>query len=363
MKKNHIIKFVAVILIGFLLFSCKKDSSNEDSSNEEILDPMYLDCCSGDQPLPTYGHRDNWMKDVDDELYLSEIAIPGSHDSGADKHSTKNISDIEKPFAIAQDFGFINQAYLGVRWFDIRLEYDGGNLNLHHAWYDLSKQFHDILDWSVGYVNTYPTEVIILMVKQEYSSASDADFGNAVYEKIEQHGLQYFYLQNNVPTLGDVRGKVFIVRRFHNVINKDFGIEFSWEDNTTGLTSDSYRETDGIGLWAQDHYSISTVSTSTKYDQYVNMVEKAHNEHNPNTFFLNFVSGERVYIGETLWETANQINHLAKNFLDSRGMYYHNCGIIMINFAGGGDVNSGERNCAPYLVNTILSRNEGVPYE
>jgi len=359
MKNNYIFRFVAVLFIAFLLFSCKKDSGNEDSGNEEILSPMHLDCCSGDQPLPTYGHRDNWMKDVDDELYLSEIAIPGSHDAGADKHSTD--VGTHWPWGITHDFGFINQAYIGVRWFDIRLEYDDGNLNVHHAGYDLSKQFHDILDWSVGYVNTYPTEVIILMVKQENSSASDTDFGNAVYEKIEQHGLQHFYLQNNVPQLGDVRGKVCIVRRFHNVINKDFGIEFSWADNATGLTSESYRETDGIGLWAQDHYSLHTVSTGTKYDQYVHMVEKAHNEHNPNTFFLNFVSGHRVP-EETLFQTAVKINHLAKDFLDSRGIYYHYCGIIMINFAGGGDVNSGERNCAPYLVNTILSRNEGVNY-
>ncbi|MCD4695409.1 MAG: hypothetical protein K8S16_04130, partial [Bacteroidales bacterium] len=184
---------------------------------------------------------------------------------------------------------------------------------------------------------------------------------NAVYQKIEQHGIQRFYLQNNVRKLGDVRGKVYIVRRFSNAINKDFGIEFSWADNTTGLSPDSYRERGDIGLWVQDHYKLHTVSTGTKYDQYVSMVEKAHNEHNPNTFFLNFVSGHRVP-EETLFQTAVKINHLAKDFLDSRGIYYHYTGIIMINFAGGGDVDSGERNCAPYLVNTILSRNEGVDY-
>ncbi len=351
MKKIYIIKFVSVMLIAFLLFSCKKNSNEK---TEDPLGQMTLDCCDGDEhPLPC--HHDSWMAGVNDTLPLSEIAIPGSHDSGADKHST-DISSPEWHYVITQDYGFITQAYVGIRWFDIRLEYDDGNLNLHHAGYDLHKQFHDILDWSVGYVNTFPSEVIILMVKQENSSASDLDFGNAVYEKIEQHGLQYFYLKNDVPRLGDVRGKVYIVRRFHNVLNKDFGIEFGWNDNTTG----SYNNIDGIGLWVQDHYSLNTVSTDTKYNEFVSMVEKAHNEHNPNTFYLNFISGERVASGETLWETASQINQMAKDFLDSRGMYYHYCGVIMFNFAGGGD--GDPRNAAPLLVQTILSRNEGVPY-
>lgn len=344
MKKMYIFKIVA-ISISLLFLSCNKETSDipDDDSG-----PISLE----DEGLP-YSRKD-WMKDVQNTLTLAEITIPGTHDAGADRHSAQ-VGWPEWHYVVGQDFHFINQMRLGVRWFDIRLEYDDGNLNLHHAKYDLKKQFHDILDWSIGYLNKWPSEVIILMVKQENSNVSDEEFGAAVYEKIKNHGLEYFYLEDNVPKLEDARGKVYIVRRFVNHTKNDFGIYFNWPNNTT----DSHQAFGGIDLYAQDHYSLHSVSTDTKFNEVENYVEKAHNGHNPNTFFINFVSGERVP-EETLYETTNKINYRVNDFLAAKGVNYNYCGVIMINFAGGSD--GSPRGASMNLVKQILCRNDGVSY-
>lgn len=300
MKRIYIIEIVAISILLLFLSSCKKDSSSTPD-DEESVSPE-------DQELP-YSRKD-WMKDVNDTLTLAEIALPGSHDAGADLH-TSYVRWPDRHYVICHDFMIINQMRLGVRWFDIRCQYTGGNLNLHHSKYDLKKQFHDICEWSIGYLNKWPSEVIILMVKQEHSSVSDEEFGNAVYETIENHGLEYFYLENNVPELKDVRGKIYIVRRFVNHTGHDFGIYMNWPDNT----SDHHYVLGGNDIYVQDHYSLHTVLTNTKYNEVVNYIEKAHNGHNPNAFYINFVSGERVP-EETLWQTANEINPSVKSIIN-----------------------------------------------
>ena len=105
----------------------------------------------------------------------------------------------------------------------------------------------------------------------------------------------------------------------------------------------------------QDHYSLNTVSTATKYQEVFVTIELANTDLFEKWFYLNFVSGERVVDLEPLWTTANEINVVVNIPL----MYWPHkrCGVIMINFAGGGDVDGGERNCAPGLVASILNRN------
>ncbi|MCK4569394.1 MAG: phosphatidylinositol-specific phospholipase C [Bacteroidales bacterium] len=296
------------------------------------------------------------MAHVDDGISLNQITIPGTHDSGSDKHSSK-VGWPEWHYVICHDFGIPNQLKLGVRWFDIRLAYDGGDLTLHHAKYDLHKNFKDVLNWSVDFLNEHPSEVVILMIKQEHSSASNHDFGGAVYNKMKDRGLHHFFLEDRVPTLGEARGKIYIVRRFQKPSGADFGIYTSWPDNTTG----HYQIYNDVGFYVQDHYSLNTVSDNTKLVEILHCINLAHNEAYNNIFHLCFASGERVASAETLWETANGINPSLNLDLMIYPPFCKNCGVIMVNFAGGGDDNP--RNCAPYLVEYIIYRNfGGVPY-
>lgn len=345
MKTYSLLRLIAGFVILALLFSACTDISqpNDDITLE-------------DQNLPY--HWRAWMYHVPDSLYLSQITIPGTHDAGADKHSSNLHWCDPKPYIICQDFNMQNQMKLGVRWFDIRLNYhDEGELSVHHDKYYLNKNFDDVLSWSIDFLNEWHHEIIILMIKQEHSSVSDYDFGEAVFKKMENHGLNHFYLEKKVPTIAEARGKIYIVRRFVNHTGNKFGVYVDWPNNTTGHMG----HYSGCSIYAQDHYSLNTVSTDTKYDEVVDCIKKAHENTDHNTFYINFVSGERVIILETLWETAKKINYRVEEYLDDHAKKWHHCGIIMINFAGGGDSKS-KRNCAPYLVEKILYMNPGIPY-
>ena len=75
---------------------------------------------------------------------------------------------------------------------------------------------------------------------------------------------------NKVPTVGEARGKIVIIRRFDNKLEHDFGMHFYWHNNTKG---DSF-STGGINIYVQDHYSLHTVFTNTKYEEIKNCIRK-----------------------------------------------------------------------------------------
>jgi 1-phosphatidylinositol phosphodiesterase len=333
---------VMIILFLFQIINtrCKKEKDTINNGNE----------LTTDQSLP-YTWK-NWMGGLPDGLSLNQITIPGTHDAGADKH-TSGVSWPSAPYVICQDFSIPNQLNLGVRWLDIRLCYDDGDLMVHHSHYYLHKNFKDVLHYCVSFLNDHPSETIVLMIKQEHSNVSDVHFSERVYNQIEDRGLYNFFLDDRVPKLGEVRGLIYIVRRFHKEFNHPLGVYASWQDNTTG----SYTEHNGIGWYVQDHYSLNTVLSHIKFQQIRDCILHAHAETSDNVFHLNFVSGERVASSQTLWQTANDINPTVDSYIKTLLNTYTNCGIIMTNFAGGGDVNHGPRNCTPNFVKHIIERN------
>jgi hypothetical protein len=77
---------------------------------------------------------------------LSEIALPGTHDSGAyslgDRKSPERSTaewlagqslNLTKPWAITQRLDVKGQLEGGVRWLDMRTAFDGGDFYFHHA--------------------------------------------------------------------------------------------------------------------------------------------------------------------------------------------------------------------------------------
>ena len=65
----------------------------------------------------------SWMTYLDQEALITRISIPGAHDSAAaifrcDGHDS----------CTAQSYGFTEQLDMGIRFFDIRLAYEDGDL-------------------------------------------------------------------------------------------------------------------------------------------------------------------------------------------------------------------------------------------
>jgi len=375
-KRLVVFGSVLVCVIS-LITACADDSSeNETAYWEKWFEDTYLGDCVGcpdvpllddeevvpnDQDLP-YENTD-WMADVAANKKLSELMIPGTHDTGADKSTSQEKGGGR--FYITQDYYISNQLLLGVRWFDIRLRLYGEGLSNHHWKYFLHKNFNHLLEAALDFLKDHPTETVVFMIQQEYSKEPDSHFGYHVYKKLVEKGIDNFYLKNKVPTMAEARGKIVIVRRFDNVKFScthdkpltpeeatDFGMQFKWDENTTGA---SY-EKDGIKVYAQDHYKMVTVKYDEKNGQVLDCLKKASSSVDKEKFFVNFVSGYGG--GYTLYDMSLNMNGALGNDLTAYLSYKR--GIILINFAGGTNERdrNGDRNASPNLIQRIIDRNK-----
>lgn len=334
--------FAAFLFCSLLMItSCKKDPIKDDGLGADPIGP--------DRALP-YIYPD-WMSNIDDNKYLSEITIPATHDCGADLHTSAQ--GMETEVTIAQDFRIANQLLLGVRWFDIRLNDDDGTMTVFHGPYYLHKNFNDLIRPTLDFLTAHPKETVVFMIKQEHSSRGDDAFANGVLGYLNWSYPDRFWLGDHIPQLSEVRGKVVIVRQFWGTHGYPLGMPLMWNDNTTG----SFGATDDANLYVyvQDHYSVNTVNLNTKISEIENCLAKAHNEPYPyRCYYLNFTSCERSPF-VPLQAIAAEINPAINSFLLS-GNIWHNVGVVFVNFAGGSD----DGQVPNDLVKTLVNINEFV---
>jgi uncharacterized protein (TIGR02145 family) len=345
MKRTFIksIMFAAVILCALLIISCKKQGSSLE------VQPLPVHLGDDDAPLPY--ENTSWMANIDDSRYLYEFTIPGTHDCAADEH-TSQVSAIPDPIVVCQDFYISNQMNLGIRWFDVRLRLNDGNLLSYHGPYYLHKNFNDLLQAALDFLQAHPTETIIFMIKQENSTASDDVFGQKVLDYL--HGkspdLSKFYTGLvNFPMMGDVRGKIVIFSRYKVDNGNIFsGIYVNWDDNTKGENVDNC----GYPLWVQDHYSMVTVPMDTKCDEIKSGIGFAQNAHN-NRLYLNFTSGEADPV--PIHFISDYVNSDIDNYL-AENPAWNQLGVVFVNFAGGRDETDGNGNRlgTPMLVQHLI---------
>ncbi|EEB92168.1 hypothetical protein MPER_09363, partial [Moniliophthora perniciosa FA553] len=152
------------------------------------------------------------------------------------------------------------QLQTGIRLLDIRLSLINGRLIAYHGVYPQKTPFAAILATMHVFLSSPKScrETIVMSLKQEdYTNTSQIDFSRAVHDEIAMSpgGLQMFYLDNRVPTIGEARGKVVMFSRFNGWDiweNGKLGIHppgwpdsekegFSWEcENALVRTSDWY---------------------------------------------------------------------------------------------------------------------------
>ncbi len=339
MKKRILMLFLTLFVAsGPALISCKKSPSTDDTS---VVGAHPNDA---DRPLP-YTNAD-WMAGIDDSRYISELSIPGTHDCGADLHTSEQGAAWAN--VIAQDFRLSNQMLLGVRWFDVRLSDDAGTMTVYHWNYYLHKNFTDLITQAIGFLNAHPTETVVFMIKQEHSTRGDDAFANGIWCGYLYPYLSHFWLENHIPQLGEVRGKIVIMRQFEGTHGYPMGSPLIWQENSTG---NMYMSDNNFYFYVQDHYSLGTVEISTKISEIESCIEKAHAEPYPyRCLYINFTSAERQG-SQTLEHISSEITPAIDTYLQSKN--YQNVGVIMVNFAGGSDddeVHTG-------FVQTILNLN------
>ena len=186
-----------------------------------------------------------WMKYVDDNKFLDELSIPGTHDSGT--CSVDNDTEPQSSQVKCQQDYIPTQLLEGIRYFDIRLG-KGDDPGIDHGSYYLFKKDGQFLHLSdvIGYFKTFlnenPTEALIMLVSRGNDEATDESVTTA-FAKVLDDNPKLFYTSSHVPTLGEVRGKIVLLRRFrldgNSVDGHTWGLDLTEWDDKIKAHSDS----------------------------------------------------------------------------------------------------------------------------
>ena len=155
----------------------------------------------------------NILTDLRDDIYLSEINIAGTHDSATAWVSMENQ-------ARCQDKTIARQLEMGVRFLDIRLTKKGDEFYLVHSLADCYSDkektkrmtFGEVLEVCKSFLRDNPKETLILSIKQD-RGIINRWFFPPFYDKYIRDDESCWYTGNKVPTLGQCRGKLVLMRR------------------------------------------------------------------------------------------------------------------------------------------------------
>lgn len=186
-----------------------------------------------------------WMKYVDDNKFLDELSIPGTHDSGT--CSVDNDTEPQSSQVKCQQDYIPTQLLEGIRYFDIRLG-KGDDPGIDHGIFYLLKKDGNYLHLSdvIGYFKTFlnenPSEVLIMLASRGNDEATDESITTA-FAKVMADNPNLFYTSSHVPTLGEVRGKIVLLRRFRLAGNSasghTWGLDLTEWDDKIKAHSDS----------------------------------------------------------------------------------------------------------------------------
>ena len=240
-------------------------------------------------------HYLNWMKDIPDGTKLSEMTIPGTHDS---------CSLFGICCARTQSWTLVEQMKAGLRYFDIRLRRINDTLRAYHGFVDQKEMFDSILVYGLNFLEQNPTETIIYEIISEYDPLNSTKSFSELYEEYTQpYKDRIIEYQNQDITMGEIRGKLFMVKVFEGSTShiSNFFIQNSWSVNFRWYMNKKKRK-----IKENFHRAISI---------------------NNQQIYLNYLSASSDYAMMTPFTASKQCNELALR-------YHGRLGIVLADYPG-----------------------------
>ena len=276
-------KLISALVIFIMLLVCFANADNGEIDESVITDSK------------RYKSTTEWMQDIDGDTRISSISIPGTHDSAAEYI-------FPGFFLKTQGMPVADQLTNGFRYLDIRLAVesgkDGDYLGFVHnfgkcrlssaPWSDQIR-LDGVLDQIYAFLKAHPSETVLFCVKDEDEDDDARVFEQLLFKSINQNRDKW-YLNENIPKLSKVRGRIVLLRRFSDAMHYgDAGLDFSWNDQgstqSVDLPYSNFPVNDTDRLWVQDRYKYTV---GQKKDAFLDMLQNvAPDDH---TFALNFLS-------------------------------------------------------------------------
>ena len=252
---------------------------------------------SGDEINPG-----NWMSKLPDDMLLSQVNIPGTHDAGAANEL------MFETWATCQQLYLHEQLNAGVRAWDIRIDRASASTEsdpniIHGEAFVVCLnstngilELEEVMDTAKAFLEKHPEETIVMTLKGDSTIANSvvSAFDDPLCDDVvARHVVPYITNSDypiyrtakggreQIPTIGQVRGKIVFVSRLsltEDYINEletasnelDYSIldtlgpdAGAWDSNDYSSTQSALRVCDQV--YVQDNYEESDATVKVEY--------------------------------------------------------------------------------------------------
>lgn len=261
----------------------------------------------------------SWMSEIDGSSYISEISIPGTHDSGA-------LYEPIVPVTKCQEYTIEDQLEMGVRFLDVRVFMIFGSAQISHSVILQGQKFREVTEACLSFLEENPSETIVFSLKGEGSLLSKRTVTDVISEVVSEDESKWF-TENRIPTLDEVRGKIVLFNRYDSKSEMGIIASAGWADNTAFEIENS-----DFVINVQDHYNLGEAENiATKWNEAVELFEKSLSEKDTESnLYINFLSGHTSYRLPDITEVSDAMNGKISDYLTNAedGNY----GIILCDF-------------------------------
>lgn len=291
-------------------------------------------------PLADTAALPEWQRNIKDDVLVSQLSLPGTHNSAACYHALPSVR--------CQGQGVTEQLNHGVRFFDLRVarplvSFLGSkdDLQVVHGNFPvkipMALKLSDVLDEFYKFIQDHPSELPIISIKQEGNDTWEGDeFPNLIWKNYIHPREDKWYLENKIPKLGEARGKLMLFRRFgvkDEQLKAKYGFEASWwkyntpsDDRGKFTVQDWCEVKEPTDLKEKVGYINEQLQRAVKYNE----TEDATRDDGAK-LFVNFCSGSNFFNKEC-WPEG-----VAKAVSEGISGMSTGCGIVVIDYAEAND--------------------------
>lgn len=294
----------------------------------------------------------DWMSKISGERKLSELSIPGTHDSVALFWWSK----VE-----TQSMSLITQLNSGIRFIDIGCAYKGENdLQVYREECYQNINLEIVIETVSQFLKENPTETVLMKIRQEHSNVSNLKFHRSFLNYVSRYSDLFWNTKKcscKNPQLDEIRGKIVviydaegcsfgipyknIIKNEECILTKKLDLYNKWKsvkafipkveeninDNKLYLTDLSAK-----GCLPPYFVASGNITSDTNSDRLDTGLKTLGNYKYYPDFPRESISG---IVSNILFEG---INILTQNFIDMK--HYQRVGIIIADFPGKGLIDS-----------------------
>lgn len=289
---------------------------------------------------------DDWMSRLADNTAITQLSIPGTHDTGTGNGFTSEWAEKAKTFAQTQDCSLAEQWERGVRAFDLRpaliSDEEGTHLHIYHGLMKTQLSYEKALLQLCRFLDEHPSEFVFVVQRHE----TDGDGGNKGWnaamdnflhtDPVKGHIINY----SSSLTVGDVRGKIIFLSRVRYAEQPVGAFIDNWTSDEDFIEQSSaviFSANGKAPLYVQDYYDTCGENMKVKLQCIKNMLYAPKTD---GALVINHCSGYSDIVTIDGNEYASSDGYRDNATVTNNAMIgmlktYNGCtGLVMMDYAG-----------------------------